>query len=114
MGWEVTLVLLGPLSPCRNTAEKWVRASSAGGRRAPQPTAEVTAPATPGGQRGTATTPVRTLVTSVAATSLRSKDTLRETVTSFCILIYGIVFCTTCGICEKRCICVNEAVLHRP
>lgn len=37
VGWEVTLVLLGPLSLCRNTAGKWVRASGAGSSRANPP-----------------------------------------------------------------------------
>lgn len=98
MGWEVTLVLLGPLSLCRNAAGNWVRASGAGSGRG-----AAAAPRRPGrdGQGSRAGLPPPA-----------PEDIPGELVTSFCILIYGIVSRTTCGVCEEHCICMNRAVLE--
>lgn len=92
---------------CRKVGQgeqRWEQAPAA------DPPQRLGAPAAPGGQQGTARTPAWTATPPVAATSLQSKDTRSALVTSFCILAYGIVFCTTCGICEKHCICMSRAV----
>lgn len=82
MGWEVTLVLPGPLSLCRNAAGKWVRAGGAGSGAAAGP-ARV-------GQGWRAGLPPPA-----------PGDIPGEPLTSFRILIYGIVPRTACGVCAE-------------